>query len=150
MNLFFGVLLLFISTIVGYYLSLKFVKKREFYENFSSFNKTFTSEVGFSQKTLKDIISKFDNDFYNFLKNNINGSKDFSLKYLSEEEMTFAKTYANSIGVGDKHSQLEFLKSITTEIDNRLKVSIENEKKYKNLYVKLGFLTGLICLIIFL
>ena len=53
-----------------------------------------------------------------------------------------------NIGALDKKTQLEFLSSCDAEIKEKVDKCEINAKKYKSLCVKLGFLIGLIGMII--
>ena len=72
----------------------------------------------------------------------------FNKNYLNKEEIDFFKAYLTRLGSSDKFSQLSYLEEVGVQIDKRLSVATENEKKYKKLYLKLGFLLGLIAFII--
>ena len=52
MKIFLGLILLLLSTFLGYLLSSKYTKILEFYKEFISFNKKLITEVSFSQKTI--------------------------------------------------------------------------------------------------
>ena len=150
MKFFLGIILLILSTFIGYIFSEKYVKRRIFYQNFHFFNTELQKEISFSKKSILELIdNKNDNDFmlavFNYFNNNVS---DFRLTYLKIEEIDFFKLYLNTIGGGDNTSQLQNLNVISLEIDKHLSEAENNEKKYKTLYVKIGFLIGLILLII--
>lgn len=148
--LFLGIILLILSTFVGYILSEKFSKRRAFYKNFRLFNTELEKEISFTKRTMLELIEgKKDNDFslivFNYFNNNV---LDFNLSYLKVEELDFFKIYLKTIGSSNDISQLQYLTATNLEIDKRLSEAEANEKKYKTLYVKIGFLIGLILLII--
>lgn len=150
MKLFLGIIILILSTFIGYILSEKFSKRRVFYKNFRLFNTELEKEISFTKRTILELIEdKKDNDFnlivFNYFNKNV---LDFNLSYLKIEELDCFKIYLKTIGSSNDISQLQYLKTINIELDKRLLDAEANEKKYKTLYVKIGFLIGLILLII--
>ena len=115
MKIFLGILVIIFSTFIGYILSKKYTKLKNFYCNFDNFNKMLKTEIAFSQKTLKEIIAEkysINNDFlYNF-KLYLENKENFCLNinYLSSDEKAFLLEYFENIGKTEKGSQLEFLK----------------------------------------
>lgn len=153
MKLLIGVMLLVLSTLIGYKLSEKYVLRKKFYKDFLTFNQVLTREISFMQGTIVSLVKgiDFDGDFTDLLNNYINtGEFKFEKKYLSTEEIEYLKKYLKIIGSGDKNTQLEFLGSVNFELNNKCATVNEDEKKYKTLYIKLGFLIGLIAMIILL
>ena len=151
MRVILGIMLLLVCIFLGYILSQKFTKKRKFYSSFLVFNTNIKNEISFSQSTLIKIADKLDvkDDFngcvYEFIKEH---EFTFNKNYLNKEEIDFFKAYLSRLGSSDKFSQLSYLEEVGVQIDKRLSVATENEKKYKKLYLKLGFLLGLIAFII--
>ena len=62
----------------------------------------------------------------------------------------FYKNYLSIIGSGDRISQIQFIDNASEQIDIKYKNSQEEEKVYKKLYYKIGFLIGLMVFILFL
>ncbi len=151
MKIFFGFLLLVACVLISYILSDKYRKRKLFYLKFEFFNKKLMNELTFSKKSIIELIAELDceNDFnnylFNYVKNNITVGK---INYISSDERDFFINYLDSIGTGDAKSQLNFLTNANIEIKKNLNESVENEKKYKTLYLKIGFLIGLILLIV--
>ena len=71
-----------------------------------------------------------------------------NINYLSSYEKAFLLEYFENIGKTEKGSQLEFLKKAEERLSTFYKNAIELDKKYKTLYIKLGFLIGLIIFIL--
>ena len=153
MKIFLGILVIIFSTFIGYILSKKYTKLKSFYCNFDNFNKMLKTEIAFSQKTLKEIIDEkysINNDFLNNFKLYLENKENFCLNinYLSSDEKAFLLEYFENIGKTEKGSQLEFLKKAEERLSTFYKNAIELDKKYKTLYIKLGFLIGLIIFIL--
>ena len=68
--------------------------------------------------------------------------------FLKEEERRFTENYFLMLGRGDSVSQKGYFTSVKEQLC-KLQVSAENSsKKYGDLYIKLGFLCGLLILIL--
>ena len=150
MNIYIGVLSLILCTFNGYRLSVKFNERKKFFSDFFSFNQKMISEVSFTQNPLLKIVESEQGDkrdFIKFISGEINKAEYYVPDYLKKEEIPIVKEYANNLGRSDRETQLKFLSSQTKIIENLCASSEKDEIKYKKLYVKLGFLFGLIILI---
>ena len=153
MKIIIGIFFLFLCTFIGYNLSLKYTKRKMFYGNFFNFNEKLLREVSFLQTTIVSLLNDIDinTDFYDSLKHYINTKEfKFDKQYLLEEEKNELNRYFKTIGTSDKIGQLEYLNSMDITLKNKRIQTEENEKKYRMLYIKMGFLIGLIILIILL
>ncbi len=155
MKLALGIIFLVGCTFLGYYFSRKYVIKREFYCDFYDFNKKIKSEISFAQKSLIEIVDKSSGRkgvFYSNICGFLNEKKDISLdkNIFSQEETDFFNSYLESLGGLDKKTQLDFLNDANEKLEKFKNDSKDEEKKYKSLYIKMGFLIGLIALIILL
>lgn len=153
MKIIIGIFFLFLCTFIGYNLSLKYTKRKIFYGNFFNFNEKLLREVSFLQTTIVSLLNDIDinTDFYDSLKHYVNTKEfKFDKQYLFEEEKNELNRYFKTIGTSDKIGQLEYLSSMDITLKNKRIQTEENEKKYRMLYIKMGFLIGLIILIILL
>ncbi len=152
MKMLIGVMGVIFCTIIGKILSEKYIKRKNFYCDFYNFNQKMKSEISFKQSSIKSIIEKLNNQTFRAYLNQtvILGDDDLSVSFLNNEENDFLKEYVNNIGIFDKDSQLLYLNSVDSQIKTLYKNSFDEEKKYRKLYVKLGFLFGLIFLVIVL
>ena len=78
---------------------------------------------------------------------------DFSLQnyqfsYLTEDEKKYLADYFGMIGRSDAASQRTFLSAARAELAEKKKSAEEAYKKYFALYLKLGFLAGLILVVL--
>ena len=96
MKLFLGIILLVLSVSIGYRLSKKFTKRREFYRSFSHFNLLVQREVAYSQSSIPKILQnvKKNDDFYDCMKNYYH-TKEFILEknYLNTQDLEFLYNY---------------------------------------------------------
>lgn len=153
MSIYFGVLLLILCTFAGFRLSAKYSERRKFFTDLFTFNEKIINEVSFSQNSLLSIVEnekKLNSDFGKTICEIINGEEVKSVKYLKNEEIEVLIEYINKIGKSDRESQILYLSSEKKIIDEIRVAAINDEKKYGKLYVKLGFLFGLIIFVIFI
>ncbi len=152
MKLFIGIIFVFISSYLGYCASSKYIIRRKFYQSFYDFNKTMQSEVTFSKNSINKIIDENTRSpFCSLVKNRLILNKEYAIdsKY-SDTEKCFIQNYIENLGNSDSLTQIAFLNSAESNIKKQLNDCILEEKKYKSLYVKLGFLVGAVILIILL
>ena len=71
-------------------------------------------------------------------------------KYLKLDELDFVKSYFDLIITSDDKTLEDFIDLNTKKLNETYEISLLNEKKYKSLYIKMGFLIGLIATIILL
>lgn len=152
MKIFVGILLCIISTFIGYYFSKKYSVRRKFFQDFVDFNSAIKKEISFSKNTLISFIKSFENAndlFYKNLIDVIVNKKNVSLEknIFTKQENQYLTSYLNFIGTSDTNSQLNFLNKTEKELDGFLEESMAEEKKCKPLYIKIGFLIGLIMFI---
>ncbi len=154
MRLVLGIVFLILSTFFGYKFSSKFSDRRVFYNDFYLFNKQLVNEVFFSQNSIVNLVDKKTDDgyFIGQVKKIIlekNNKTQLSNIY-TKEENDFFNDYLSNIGNGDSVSQRKYLEGIDELLKEKRQMTHDEEKKYKKLYVKLGFLFGLVLLIIVL
>lgn len=151
MKIILGIFLFLTCILLGYILSLKFTKKRQFYSRFLEFNSNIKNEISFSQSTLMKIVDGLNvkSDFNECVERYFKQKTFiFDKNYLNKDEIDYFKAYLSKLGSSDKFTQLSFLDETGLKINKDLLIATENERKYKKLYIKLGFLLGLIALII--
>lgn len=147
-----GLFIVCLCTFIGYLLSNKYIYKKEFYLGFNEFNRVYINNVKFIKKPLKDLINGVaENKFTLLLKENLfNNNSEIENNYLTDSDKSLFENYIKILGKSDSESQLEYVNSLEEILKNNLNISIENERKYKTLYLKLGFLTGLLVFILIL
>lgn len=152
----FGLLALVISTITGIKLSEKFKLRKEYYKTLSEFNSVMKEEVYFAKNTLPTIINKikYKNDLIDFLKQyilSLESKISLDLKkfwYLTDEERNNLFFYVETLSKTDSINLKQYLTNLENKINNKLNIAEIEEKKYRSLYMKLGFLTGLLVLVL--
>lgn len=151
MKVFLGLVLLLISIIVGLFLSYRYTLRKNYYKDFLSFNRLLLDEVMFGKKTIKSIINENNNGntFYRAL-NVLNLKKDVELnrRVYSSEDQILIKEYAGIVGKSDSKSQEIYLRKMTDKLSLLCEESVKDEKKYRELYFKMGLFIGLILFIV--
>ena len=110
------------------------------------------SEVLYTQKTLSEVINSINKngDFYSCVSKCVKNEEIDKVKFLTDQENDGLLNYIKTVGKGDKNSQIAFLNSEKSIIDEK-KLKAEQEKcKFRSLYIKLGFMLGLILFIAFI
>lgn len=150
MNVYIGVISLICCTFLGYRLSVKYTERKNFFYDLYGFNEKMIGEMSFGRKTLKKIAENEKENgvmIGNILYDKILYGKTHYPAYINKEEAAVLDDYFNTLGRSDGESQLKFL-SVQRKIFDEKRIETETqEKKYKKLYIKLGFLSGLIILV---
>ena len=146
-----GAVLVAVSTLIGLLLSVKYTERKKFYADFYSFNKRYIECVSFSGDSLKKLLSENNasSDFYEYMRAFAEDKTTvFKKKYLSADESAFLYEYAATLGRGDYETEKTKANVSLEKIKERKEKSVDDEKKYKPLLIKLGFLFGAIVFIL--
>ncbi len=154
MRTFLGILALIASVVISYLWSKKYTERKKFFGELKSFNESVKKEVIFSRKTLLELIKKLDGEtrFSRYIGAAMTNTKDAEtcLTDINPAEKQFLADYIRGIGGGDAETQKKYLEVAEKDIEKFYSAATEEEKKYRPLCIKLGFLFGLIMLIILL
>lgn len=157
MKLLFGIVLLALSTAAGYRLSLKKKRRSLYFSDFRIFHREMMGAATFSKRSVLEVIgaSKSRGDFNNTLaayRDSLQNKKEFEPEFsdLTEEERETVRLYFDQIGKGDGAVQERLLGFYTQKIDELCAASERDRERYAALYIKLGFLLGLILMILVL
>ena len=152
MKIFIGVIIVGISTCIGILLGLKYTERKKFFKDFTAFNNRYLSGVAFTGDSIKKILSfsaEKNSDFYECIITFFY-EKKFALKkrYLSRDESDFLFNYLSGLGRGDAESEKKNATFTESKLKDYVEKCEEEEKKYKPLLVKLGFLLGVVVFIL--
>ncbi len=153
MKLILGLVLIGVCVLLGVKFSEKYTKSKRFYSDLHDFNRVLINKISYSNESVIKILNQLDDngECIEYIKERFKGEKNtIALYYLSENEKTFFNGYIDEIGKSERDKQVNYLNKMDIEFELKLKKAIENEKKYKPLYVKLGILLGLVMFIIIL
>ena len=156
-----GIAIVAFTSYCGFVLAKKYRKRKLFFAQFKEFNERFLSEVSYYRRPLGEFASKYvyKGEFQNFLHNffaeidELSQSSEREItfddcEFLSGEDKDVIEDYFKMLGKGDSASQKTYFTAAKERI-TKLSADAENEyKKYGDLYVKLGFLCGLLILIL--
>lgn len=149
---------------VGYFFSLKYMKRKKFWNSLIVLADKLSLEINFSRERLKVLLTSFDDNN----KKNLLGITDRFVDYLDkkceltneaifksagilkQDEKDFILLFLRTLGRSDVENQTKEIQSFIGRF-NEIKVQCDQEqKKYGSLSLKLGVVAGLfIAIIIF-
>ncbi len=154
-----GVTMVAFTTFCGYLLSKKYRKRKVFFHELNVFNERFLSEIAYYRRPIKEFAVQyvFYGEFNDILTDFFLSVDDGALFYvgddgeysfLKEEEKRFIEEYFRMIGRGDSASQNKYFSSVKNTLTAYKDDTEKESKKYGDLYIKIGFLCGLLILIL--
>ena len=154
-----GVAIVAFTSFCGYFLAKKYRQRKLFFLQLREFNERFLNEISYYRRPVREFIATYSyrgefnvllSEFFSSVENN--RPPDLScvseLSFLKQEEQRGIEDYFFMLGKGDSASQKGYF---TAAKDTLLKWQTEADaanKKLGDLYVKLGFLCGLLILIL--
>ena len=158
-----GIAIVGFTSLCGYFLSNKFRQRKVFFQQFKTFNQHFLNELAYYKRPLDVFISThaYKGEFHNFLVEFLHHLKgdslnvflsleDIEYKFLNKDEKDFIRDYFITLGKGDGESQKAYFSASKDNLNKICQQTDEICKKYSDLYIKLGFLFGLLLLILIL
>lgn len=156
-----GISIVAFTSFCGYILSGKYRRRKEFFRQFNEFNERFLSEISYYRRPLADFITQFSykGEFNELLhlfyerismeeEEELNLTENSCFYFLLKEEKSFVDNYFLMIGRGDSVSQKGYFSSVKEKMISMRSDAENQSKKYADLYVKIGFLCGLLILIL--
>ncbi len=156
-----GVAIIAFTTILGYLFSKKHRKRKAFFMQFHLFNERFINEISYYKRPLQSFFSKYAyKDAFELLLSRFlycvqkgipmqeNLLVDSEFDFLKKEEKAVVENYFSMLGKGDSASQKTYFSAQEQALSTLEKESADTCKKYGDLYVKLGFLCGLLILVL--
>ena len=157
---FLGVAIVAFTTFCAYVLAKKYRKRMLFFQEFYTFNERFLSEIAYYRRPIKEFIGlyAYQGEFADFLADVfaeregntqigavlLEGDYDF----LKEEDRKTVEDYFLMLGKGDSASQKGYFSSIKERLFALRNEAEKDAKRYGDLYIKIGFLCGLLILIL--
>ncbi len=156
-----GIAIVAFTSYCGFVFAKKYRKRKLFFAQFKEFNERFLNEVSYYRRPLEEFASKYayKGEFQIFLQNffaeidELSQSEHSSItfdgcEFLKNEDKSLIEDYFKMLGKGDSASQKTYFSAAKEQLA-KFYAEAENEyKKYGDLYVKLGFLCGLLILIL--
>ena len=161
MKFFFGLTMIAFTSFCGYLLARKYRQRKLFFRQLYEFNERFLTEIAYYRRPLREFAAKYTyrgefaellERFFEELDNEMVQEATFVDKahfsFLKEEECRAVKDYFFMLGRGDSASQRSYFSSVKEELFSKCLDVEKTCKKYADLYVKIGFLCGLLLLIL--
>lgn len=156
-----GIAIVCFTSFCGYLLAKKYRQRKLFLKQLGEFNERFLNEIAYFRSPIREFASKYVykgefnallEDFFLGLEERAYQGRerlDFSeYTFLTNDEKEFTESYFLMLGKGDSASQKAYFSAAKEQL-KRMETEAENaQKKYGDLYVKLGFLCGLFILIL--
>ncbi len=151
-----------LCTFVGYLFSLKYLRRKKFFNSLIAFADKLSLEINFSRERLKILIMNFDENnkknlldidkkFVDFLdkKCELNEEEVFKkANILTAEEKNMVFMFLKTLGRSDVENQTKEIQNFLTRFQDLKNKCDEEQKKYGSLSLKLGIVVGLFCAII--
>lgn len=157
----FGIVVVLFTTFCGYLFAKKYRQRKLFLQQFKEFNERFLSEVSYFRRPIKAFVAsyaykgefdRFLKVFFKLLESGQSQVRAFDFKtefpFLRKEERQTLEDYFLMIGKGDSASQKGYFSSVKERLSALYLTAEKDCKKYGDLYIKLGFLCGLLILIL--
>ncbi len=156
-----GIAVVAFTSFCGYLLSKKYRRRKSFFKQWKEFNERFLSEISYYRRPLRQFIEAYSyqgefqqllHDFYltlderSSLEKILSGTDAYA--FLKAEEKRGVEDYFLMLGKGDSVSQKSYFSSVKEGLSAFQKTTETEAKRYSDLYVKLGFLCGLLILIL--
>ncbi len=156
-----GIAIIGFTTLCGRMLAKKYRVRRDFFKQFKEFNERFLSEISYARRPLKDFVYAYTyqgefqellRDYFQALENDYDKLRVFveraKYSFLTEEETRILENYFLMLGKGDSASQKGYFSSVSDTLSKLNANGEKDAKRYGDLYVKIGFLCGLLILIL--
>ena len=158
-----GVAIVCFTSFCGYLLAKKYRQRKSFFVQMNEFNERFLSEIAYYRRPIKEFSEKYEykGEFDELLSSFVGSlgksgdaegqaEKGFLPEYsfLTKDEAGFVRDYFLMVGKGDSASQSAYFTSVKGTLGEYKRKAAEECAKYGDLYLKLGFLYGLMILVI--
>ncbi len=156
-----GITVVAFTTLCGYLLAQKYRKRDAFFSQLKEFNERFLNEITYARRPMRQFIVEYEyrGEFRDFLQSFCADlekeggqehyvAKETEYSFLKEEERRLIRDYFQMLGRGDSASQKNYFSS-QKEVLLKMQTEAKSAVKQRgDLYVKLGFLAGLLILIL--
>ena len=161
LKFFLGIAIVGLTSFIGYLLAKKYRQKKAFFMQLYEFNERFLSELSYRRRPIRELVASYAyqgefkellDDF--FLSLDKKSSKDLAVfdlpeyTFLTKEEKGLVADYFLMFGRGDSLSQKGYFSSLKDTLSSQAEKAADTCKRYGDLYMKIGFLCGLLILIL--
>lgn len=158
---FVGIAVVAFTSFCGYFIAGKYRKRGLFFAQFQEFNERFLSEIAYYRRPIRQFFGKYTykgefsillTEFLFCIENDeIFGIKTLEnevFRFLKKEEKDMVCDYFLMLGKGDSAAQKGYFSTVKERLMQLRNEAQKEEKRYVDLYIKLGFLFGLFILIL--
>lgn len=158
---FLGLAIIAFTSFCGYILAKKYRIRKLFFAQFVEFNDRFLNEIAYYRRPLTEFLLKYSykGAFGLLIEKLVENLDDAPIvleeiltcnefSFLTRDEKAETTEYFLNLGRGDSSSQKNCFSSYKPRLQNKQSETEIACKKYGDLYVKLGFLCGLLILIL--
>lgn len=155
-----GIAIVAFTSFIGFIFAKKYRQRKLFFVQLKEFNDRFLSEITYYRRPIGEFISKcvYKGEFDTFLRNYFYYLNDMQsdieeisfdcCEFLTKEQKSVVSDYFQMLGKGDSSSQRAYYTAMKEPLTKLYLETDASYKKYGDLYVKLGFLCGLLILIL--
>ena len=158
-----GIAVVAFTAFCGYILAKKYRQRKHFFLQLKEFNERFLNEISYYRRPIAEFASGYSYQgefqtllslFFEKIQERAATEKlflnDEEFSFLNRDEKRLVEDYFQMLGKGDSNSQKGYFSSVKESL-SKLQASTESDcQKYGDLYVKIGFLCGLLILILML
>ena len=151
-----------VCTYIGYIFSVKYNKRKKFFNSLIAFADKLSLEINFSRERLKVLIENFDSKQRKCLLGvdeaflaYLDKKQDLTLEnmfkkasVLKSDEKDAVLLFFKTLGRSDVENQTKEIGSFVSRFSDIKAVCDTEQKKYGNLSLKLGIIAGLFCAVI--
>lgn len=164
MKIFVLIILICVSTYVGYAFSKKYKQRANFFMALIGLCQKFDVEINYSRERVKNIFNNLDEKLKRNLqgidenyveciekKSHIEAGEIFkNITFLKDNEKDIILPFFKSLGRSDVESQSREIKNYQSRFESLSSQSQQENKKYGSLSIKLGLILGLLVAVIFI
>ncbi len=151
-----GMAIVCFTSFCGRMFASKYRRRKNFFAQMCEFNERFLSEIAYYRRPVAEFAEKFEykGDFEDLLSaflQSLGKETEDALPvfpFLTADESGFVRDYFLMVGKGDSASQSAYFGSVKGRLEEYRKKSAEDCVRYGDLYLKLGFLFGLLILVL--
>ncbi len=156
-----GIAVVAFTSFCGRFLAKKYRQRKQFFRQLNEFNQRFLAEIAYYKRPIRQFIASYTyqgefNDLLQDVLNNLEESGGLQDVFYHKNDYPFLKTdekkgiedYFSMLGKGDTDSQKGYFSTVKERLNTWDSEAEKQCKRYGDLYVKLGFLFGLLVLIL--
>ena len=142
-----GTISIILCVLLGKKSSNIFRKKAKLYKELYLFNNKFLVETKYRKREIDKLINELNNNDLKQILYSLNNDCEININYLKTDEIEEICNYFNEITYLNSNSIKGYLENINSILYEKMIESEKNMNKFCPLYLKLGFMGGLVLFI---